>query len=97
MTEAGQLGTLGEMQKACIARGDDLISTLVICYLDGIWRSHKFLFLREILFPNTHTHTHTPDLREKNKKNKTISASHKVHLLCEPQFEISGLDFILMA
>lgn len=67
MTEAGQLGTLGEMQKACIARGDDLISTLVICYLDGIWRSHKFLFLREILFPNTHTHT--PDLRE--KKNKT--------------------------
>lgn len=69
----------GGMQKACTARGDNHILNLVICYLEGLRRSQKFIFLHKMLFAITHTHT-----LHKGKKKKVRSASHKVHSPCKP-------------
>lgn len=75
MTEAGQVGTLGGMQKACIARRDNWISTPVICYLGGMWRSQKFIFVHKMLFSG----------KKEKRKKKTQCASHKVHWPFKPQ------------
>lgn len=92
MTEVCQVGTLGAMQKACIAGGDNHILNPVICYLEGLGRSQKFIFLHKMLFATTHTHTH--HIREQRKRfDLQVIKSTR---LVSHEFVISISDCILM-
>lgn len=91
MIETGQVTTLGEMKKACIARRDNHNPTSAICYLGEMRRSQKFIFLHKMLLCKyIHTYIHT------GANAPTVSASHKVHLPVSLKLAISDLHFILM-